>query len=277
MLDRASEIKSMKLYTHIDRVHNELAELGKTSSDFLKAEEISHFDQLHYHGTVAVDEAIKMTGLDQQSRVLEIGSGFGGPARHIATSTGAKVTALELQPDQNSLAKELTQRCGLSNLVDHACGDFLSYPWSDAEFDCIVSWLAIFHIPDRQKLLQISSGLLPNNGLFFTEDMYCRQRMSDVESKELEKGMYAGYMPDLDTYTEDFQRAGFEILRCDEMSDNWTAFTTDRLDDYRRNRERHIRVHDESTFVAMEDFYELVNHHFRSGKLGGVRLLARKL
>jgi len=277
MLDHASKIKSMKLYTHIDRVHNELAEIGKAPSDLLKAEELSHFDQLHYHGTSAVDEAIQMIGLDQKSRVLEIGSGFGGPARHVASSTGAQVTALELQPDQNTLASELTQRCGLSNLVEHACGDFLSYPWNDSKFDCIVSWLAIFHIPDRQKLLQISSGLLPTDGFFFTEDMYCRQQMTDAEAEELEKGMYTGYMPDLDTYKSDFQRAGFEILRCDEMSDNWTAFTTDRLNDYRCSRERHVRVHDESTFLAMEDFYELVNRHFRSGKLGGVRLLARKL
>jgi len=277
MPDHASDIKSMKLYTHIERIHNELLELGKSSSDTLTAEEISGFDQMHYHGTVAVDEAIEMMGFNQQTRVLEIGSGFGGPARHIAAKTGAHVTALELQPDQNALAAELTERCGLGAKVSHASGDFLSYPWNGQGFDSIVSWLAIFHIPDRQKLLQISSDLLSQNGTFFTEDMYCRELMSASEARELEQGMYTGYMPDLETYQQDFRDAGFEILRCDEMSDNWTAFTTGRLNDYRDNKERHIRVHDEPTYLAMEEFYELVNRHFRSGKLGGVRLLARKI
>ncbi|MBX2869190.1 MAG: class I SAM-dependent methyltransferase [Acidiferrobacterales bacterium] len=277
MLDHASHIKSMKLYTHIERIHNELAELGKSTSDPLNADEISGFDQLHYHGTKAVDEAMAMMSTDQHTRVLEIGSGFGGPARHIASSSGAHVTALELQPDQNALAAELTERCGLSNLVEHVCGDFLTYPWDAQQFDTIVSWLAIFHISDRHELLQISSMLLPQGGLFFTEDMYCRAAMSDAEARELKEGMYTGYMPDLETYKKDFVDAGFEILRCDEMSNDWTEFTTDRLIDYRNGKERHVRVHDESTYLAMEEFYDLVNRHFRSGKLGGVRLMARKI
>ncbi len=277
MLDHASHIKSMKLYTHIERIHNELAELGKSSSDPLRVDEISSFDQLHYHGTQAVDEAMAMMDVDGKTRILEIGSGFGGPARHIAASTGARVTALELQPDQNALAADLTERCGLSDLVEHACGDFLTYPWEQRQFDNIVSWLAIFHIPDRHELLRISSKLLPKGGIFFTEDMYCRATMTEAEARELKEGMYTGYLPDLETYQGDFSDAGFEILRCDEMSNNWTAFTTDRLNDYRDGRDRHVRVHDESTYLAMEEFYDLVNRHFRSGKLGGVRLMARKI
>lgn len=275
MSNHASRIKSMKLYTHIERVHNELAEIGKDNKSKLDAAEISAFDQLHYHGTKAVDHALDLIQPDSGARFLEIGSGFGGPARHIAVRTGARVTALELQPDQNALAAELTERCGLSNLVSHACGDFLDYDWNRESFNAIVSWLAIFHIPDRPKLLDISRRILDDNGLFFTEDMYCRRPMEEREREELANGMYAAYLPDLVTYRRDFTDSGFEILHCEDMSDDWTRFTTDRLNDYRDERERHIRVHDEATYNAMEEFYDLVNRHFRSGKLGGVRLLAR--
>ncbi len=265
----------MKLYTHIERIHNELAELGKGSDEPLRADEISAIDQMHYHGTRAVDEAVDFMGIDTNTRVLEIGSGFGGPARHLASSAGAHVLALELQPDQDQLAAELTARCGLSNLVDHACGDFLDFDWQSRRFDAIVSWLAIFHIPQRDRLLQISRTILEPGGVFYAEDMYSRNPMSSDEHGELASGMYAAYLPDLDTYQQDFAAAGFDIIRCDDMSDDWTAFTTHRLNDYRAARERHIRVHDKSTYEAMEDFYDLVNRHFRSGKLGGVRILAR--
>ena len=44
--------------------------------------------------------------------ILEIGSGIGGPARHLVNETGANVTALELQSDQNNLTSDLTTRCG---------------------------------------------------------------------------------------------------------------------------------------------------------------------
>ena len=80
MNDPNSDIKGMKLYHHINRVMNELRELGKDETEALRVDELTGFDQLHYHGTEAVDEAIRAVGIDERSRVLEIGSGLGGPA-----------------------------------------------------------------------------------------------------------------------------------------------------------------------------------------------------
>lgn len=269
-------IKSMKLYTNIERIHNELAELGKTRSDLLDSTELSAFDQLHYHGTKAIDEAIVAVNLCSKSKVLDIGSGLGGPARHIFRKTSARVTALELQSDQHALAQQLSTRCRLAHSIEHVCGNFLTYPWGDRKFTIIVSWLSLFHISDRHKLLQISAELLEEGGLFYTEDMYCRQAMNPDEAEELKEGMYTGYMPDWATYLQDVRDAGFEIVKCDDMSDDWTAFTSNRLQDYRLAKKRHIRVHGEQTYQALEQFYDLVDRHFRSGKLGGIRLVARK-
>ena len=75
-----SGIKSMKLYTNVERVYNELDELGKSENDPLSVEEVSSFDQLHYHGTDALDTAIRLIGISPEQSLLEIGSGIGGPA-----------------------------------------------------------------------------------------------------------------------------------------------------------------------------------------------------
>ncbi len=276
MSDHARQIKSMKLYTHIGRIHNELVEMGRGPGDALCATQISAFDQLHYHGTSAVDDAIARMGLCADTRVLEIGSGLGGPARHITHRTGAQVLALELQPDQHRLATELTARCGLSSRVRHVCGDFLTHDWQGLEFDAIVSWLALFHIPDRQALLDRSRGLLVHHGLFYAEDLYRRRPMTSQASAELATGMYAAYLPDYATYQQDFAEAGFDVLTCEDLSDDWTEFTTQRLQDHHTQRDRHIRVHGEPTYRVLAEFYDLVNRHFRSGALGGVRILARR-
>ena len=156
-MDHNSNIKSMKLYNNVDRIYNELKELGKTDSDPLHVDEFSNiefFDQLHYHGTKAVDFCIKKLNIDSNMLILEIGSGIGGPARHIANETGATVIALELQPDQNKLASDLTGRCRLSEKVIHVCGDFLTHDWEGKKFDAIVSWLALYHIFEHKILLQ---------------------------------------------------------------------------------------------------------------------------
>lgn len=276
MTDPAADIKSMKLYSHIDRVYNELAEIGKSGETPLSAAELSAFDQLHYHGTDAVDRAIEMIGINHATRVLDIGSGFGGPARHIAHHTRAPVTALELQPDQNQLAATLTERCNLSAGLTHICGDFLSYDWRDRKFDAIVSWLALYHIPDRARVLKISGDLLPSGGAFYIEDLFSRRPFDRAERAQLADGLYAAHLPDFETYQSEFEQAGFMLARVDDLSDDWTGFTTARLDAYQAARARHIRVHGAATYHAMEEFYQLVNRYFRCGKLGGVRLLAHK-
>jgi len=53
-----ADIKSMKLYTHVERIDNELAELGKSPEDALGVNELSAFDRLHYHATEALDIAL---------------------------------------------------------------------------------------------------------------------------------------------------------------------------------------------------------------------------
>ena len=90
-----SNIKSMKLYNNVNRIYNELRELGKNDSEPLLVEELANFDQLHYHGTEAVDFAIKKIGIKSHMSILEIGSGIGGPARYVANKTGAKVIRVD--------------------------------------------------------------------------------------------------------------------------------------------------------------------------------------
>ena len=97
----SGDIKSMGLYHHVDRVGSEVRDLGRSDDEPLRADELTAFDQLHYHGTEAVDEAVRSTGINQRSAVLEVGSGLGGPARHLASTTGAAVIALELQDDHH--------------------------------------------------------------------------------------------------------------------------------------------------------------------------------
>ena len=39
-------------------------------------------------------------------------------------------------------------------IVNHIKGDFLNYSWKNKKFDVVVSWLALYHIKDHNKLLK---------------------------------------------------------------------------------------------------------------------------
>jgi len=158
------DFKTMKLYDQVERINNELRDLGLGQSAALKASDLAPFDQYHYFGTQAVDEAARVLGVGPQSRVLDVGSGIGGPARHLASTTGCDVVALELQPDLHRTAMDLTRRCALENHVHHVCGDILGPLPSLDTFHCIVSFLCFLHIADHDRLFPVCHELLGEKG-----------------------------------------------------------------------------------------------------------------
>jgi len=162
-MNQNTDIKKVKLYFQIDRIYNELRELGiqplqqqqqhqqqhlqqqqqqqqqhqqqhlqqqQQQHTQITTDAFSHFDQFHYDGTTTVKEAITKCQISSKSNVLDIGSGLGGPARYLSSRTGCFVTALELQPELNEIARQLTNLCGLSHRIRHICGDVLLHDFA---------------------------------------------------------------------------------------------------------------------------------------------------
>jgi len=270
-------IKSMKLYNNVDRIFNELREIGKSTSSTLLVEDLTKFDQLHYHGTDAIDIFIEKLEINEKTKILDVGSGIGGPARYLADKTGAEITAIELQSDQNNLAKDLTKKCGLSNKINHICGDILDYDFKNQTFDAVVSWLTLYHIANHEILLKKLFDLLNPNGFFYTEDITSRINLSDADRKEIKKEIYGIHLPYFDKYISNLEQNGFKLIFSEDMSSSWTDFTKERIKKYNSEKERNIRVHGKEVYDNLNSFYNFVGQYFSNGKLGGIRVIAKKL
>ena len=270
-------IKSMKLYNNVDRIFNELREIGKSTSSTLLVEDLTKFDQLHYHGTDAIDIFIEKLEINEKTKILDVGSGMGGPARYIANKTGAEITAIELQSDQNNLAKDLTKKCGLSNKVNHICGDILDYDFKNQTFDAVVSWLTLYHIANHEILLKKLFDLLNPNGFFYTEDITSRINLSNADRKEIKKEIYGIHLPYFDKYISNLEQNGFKLIFSEDMSSSWTDFTKERIKKYNSEKERNIRVHGKEVYDSLNSFYNFVSQYFSNGKLGGIRVIAKKI
>jgi len=269
-------IKSMKLYNNVDRIFNELREIGKSTSSTLLVEDLTKFDQLHYHGTDAIDIFIEKLEINEKTKILDVGSGIGGPARYLADKTGAEITAIELQSDQNNLAKDLTKKCGLSNKINHICGDILDYDFKNQTFDAVVSWLTLYHIANHEILLKKLFDLLNPNGFFYTEDITSRINLSDADRKEIKKEIYGIHLPYFDNYISNLEQNGFKLIFSEDMSSSWTDFTKERIKKYNSEKERNIRVHGKEVYDSLNSFYNFVGQYFSNGKLGGIRIIAKK-
>ena len=53
-------MKTMRLYDQVERINNELLALGIAEDAALNVEQLTPFDQYHYHGTNAVDDAVRV-------------------------------------------------------------------------------------------------------------------------------------------------------------------------------------------------------------------------
>tara|TARA_Y100000590_G_scaffold469034_1_gene654555 strand:+ start:410 stop:1213 length:804 start_codon:yes stop_codon:yes gene_type:complete len=266
----------MKLYNNVERIYKEIKEFKKDKTKFLSIQDLIKFDQLHYNGIKAVDFAIKKTKVRSNKDVLEIGSGIGGPSRYLAYKTKASITALELQNDQNKVAKDLTKRCKLSKFVNHIKGDILNYNWGNKKFDIIVSWLTLYHIKDRNKLLDNCNKLIKKNGYFFAEDIISEKKLSINNLNKLSNDLYANYLPTYEQYLIDLKDKGFKIIYHRNMSNNWSKYVKKRKFSYIKNKDRHIRVHGKNNYKNIRYFYNVVDKYFSSNKIGGIRIVAKK-
>ena len=60
------------------------------------------------------------------------------------------------------------------------------------------------------------------------------------------------------------------------MTQDWRAFTTERLAAFDANRAGFITRHSEALFEARRHFYAKIVEYFTTDAIGGMRLVARK-
>lgn len=269
------EIESIPLYTHLDRIENGLAALGIGPTDPIQPDQLFPLDQWHYHGIDAIRAAAERLHLGPASRVLEIGSGIGGPARYLAHTTCCHVTALELQPKVHAIAASLTDRCGLSDRVLHVQGDALRHPITDGGFDAVVSWLAVHHIPERKRLYARMARALRPGGACYIEDLCMRAPFTAPDQRDLRDIVFGITITSIEDHVDDLRAAGFADIAASDESEDWAPFTAARLAAWQANHESYARTHGEGAYAAQELFYAVVARLFASGSLGGVRLVAR--
>lgn len=153
----------------VQRVLKAVADSGHDESR-LTAEMLYPYDQLHGRGLAATKENAAKLNLNELFRVLDVGSGVGGPARYIARTFGCRVDGIDLTEEFVAAAKELTERCGLSDMVTFRQGDALAMPFSDASFDAAYCLNVSMNIRDKAGLArEICRVLKPRGRLVWTE------------------------------------------------------------------------------------------------------------
>ncbi len=116
--------------------------------------------------------AAHLDGLGPESRVLDLGAGYGGAARFLAGKYGCHVTALNLSEIENERNRTLNVNRGLEYAIKVVEGSFEDVPYDEDSFDVVWSQDAILHSGEREKVFEEVSRVLKEDGDFvFTDPM----------------------------------------------------------------------------------------------------------
>src|SRR5229473_3206109 len=111
---------------------------------------LAPLDQFHGRGPAATRELVALLQPQADERLLDIGSGIGGPARWIAAKFDCHVTGVDLTPEFCDATEALNQATGLTDRVRIIRGSALAMPVPDAAFDAAYSQNVIMNIADKQ-------------------------------------------------------------------------------------------------------------------------------
>ena len=87
--------------------------------------------------------------ITDESRVLDVGCGIGGPARYLAHTYGCRVDGIDLTPELVETGRVLTERCKLADRVVLQVGNALELPYPDQTFDVVWCQNVTMNIADK--------------------------------------------------------------------------------------------------------------------------------
>lgn len=148
------------LVTRVERLLQQLGDEPVTS------EALAGFDQFHSGGLKTTAEFIKLLDLKPSMKVLDAGSGLGGPSRYTAETVGCHVTGVDLTESYVAVANLLADRTRLSGRVDYQVGNLLDLALANEQFDVAYTQHVVMNIRERQQVYREMHRVLKPGGTF---------------------------------------------------------------------------------------------------------------
>ena len=219
MKSRFTEVSTEEFYDAEDAIYRSFWDTegglhwgvfdDKTGPDFLKA-----CDNLN-------DIMAGKARINEESRLLDLGCGNGKTSTWLAASRGCRVVGVDLSGVRvaNAMKALQEQPDEVRGKLGFKKGSGTDLPFPDASFTHVWSQAVIYHIPDKEKVLQEAYRVLEDDGVLVFDDLIKPKPQISAAARTY---VYDRLLFDTDfsfrSYQDALVRAGFRVLEAHDLS-----------------------------------------------------------
>lgn len=179
----------------------------------------------------------RLPELNAETRVLDLGAGYGGAMRRLVAKTGCSAVCLNISETQNEYNQNKIRKARLTDRISVRHGVFEDVPEADDAFDVVWSQDAFLHSDQRAGVLSEAWRVLkPGGYLIFTDPMQADDA-DPAALKPVYDRLQLNSLGSPGFYRDAATAAGFEVVEQEEA-------TTDLRTHYDRVREELLSNYD---------------------------------
>ena len=159
-----------------------------------------------------------IASLGPDTRVLDLGCGYGSTARYLARSYGCAVTGINISEKELELARLRAAEAGLEHLLSFEQGDFHSLLYENESFDVVWSQEAFLHGADKSLIISEARRVLKSGGTLIFTDIVVRSETPASDRERIYDRISSPEMWDSEDYRRCLVDQGFTILEEEDWS-----------------------------------------------------------
>lgn len=209
----------------LDRIKDGLRAAG-ADPDKPDPADLKAVDEFHVGGIEATEALLAPLGVTARTRVLDIGSGIGGTARHIAGRYGARVTGIDVTPAFVDTATALSAMCGMDDRTEYHVASAYDLPVGSHSIDLATMIHVGMNLEDKYRLFSEVARVLAPGGRFAVFD-YMQITGEDPEFPvPWASAADHSFVDHPETYRRAAARAGMNLVHERDRHDYAVSFFT---------------------------------------------------
>lgn len=200
------------------------AKAAGIAPESLTQETLAPLDHFHARGRASTVDLAEKLPVEAEHRLLDIGSGLGGPARYLASRFGCRVEGIDLTPPFVDCAERFTTLLGMDDKVRFRVGSALDLPFEDGIFDGAYSQHVTMNVEDRPRFFAEAHRVLKPGGYFGLSEHGLGDGGAPQFPLPWSDDGSGSYLVRAERTVELLEEAGFTTVELEETGPKYLAF-----------------------------------------------------